>query len=260
MHSVTRRLAELEVLRYFRRRETFWTLLGLASLLALGHVALLLAWGREETKLPGVASMADVFRGLLLFVEAACLCALAIQGGARSVRQELDSGSWILLAQTPNPLRRIWAGKLVGVVVALLAAHGLLSLPILAFTPLVRRTHLEVAAVFIGVFVYAAALVPEGMSRALVEQRSPRLVYLLRFLSALRLVTPVPFLVAAIRPDPLGARPSPETIGQALSPVPNIEAPGPELFAHWWVPFAIVLSAQLLWAFPWWVALVRSRR
>lgn len=260
MHVATRRLAELEVLRYFRRRETFWTLLGLTSLLALGHVALLLSWGREETTLPGVASVADVIRGVLVLLEASCLCVLAVQAGTRAVRQELETGSWILLAQTPNPTRRIWEGKLVGVVVSLLAAHGLLSLPILAFTSLLRRTHVEVAIAFFGVFLYAAALVPEGMVYGLVERRSPRLVYLLRFLSAVRFVMPIPFLVAAIRPDPLGVRPGPEALGPALTPVPSLEAPGPELFAHPWVPVAIVLSVQLLWAPAWWVALVRSRR
>lgn len=250
----------MEVLRHFRRRETFWALLGLTSLLALGHAALLLSWGRETSDLPGIAGMADVVRGVLVLLEAACLCTLAFQGGARAVRQELESGSWILLAQTPNPTRRIWAGKLVGVVVSLLAVHGLLSLPILAFTPIVRRTHVEVAVAFFGIFLYAAALVPEGMVYGLVERRSPRLVYLLRFLSALRFVMPIPFLVAAIRPDALGVRPGPGALGPALTPVPNLEAPGPELFTHQWIPVAILLSVQLLAAVPWWVALVRSRR
>jgi hypothetical protein len=259
VHAVTLRLAEQEILRTFRRRETFWVLLGIASLFGLVHLVVALMWARPE-ELSALPFVADIFRGQLVVWEALSLFVVASQGGKRTVRQELDAGSWILLAQTPNPTSRIWAGKLLGVVVSLLAVHGILSLPILAFTPLVRRTHAEVALLFFGVFLYAAALVPEGMVFALVEKRSPRLVYPLRLLSGVRFVLPLPFLLAATTPDLLGARPGPELLGPALAPFPSAESASPELFAHPWVPVAVILAVQLVTAVPWWLALARSRR
>jgi hypothetical protein len=259
VHAVTLRLAEQEVLRTFRRRETFWTLLGLASLLGILHVVLSLTWARagDVASLPYVA---DIFRGQVVVWEAVILTSLAYQGGLRTVRQELDAGSWILLAQTPNPTSRIWAGKLLGVTFCLLAVHGILSLPILAFTPLVRQTHAEVALLFFGVFLYAAALIPEGMVIAIVGKRSPRFVYLLRLLTGVCFVLPLPFLLAATTPDLLGARPGLGALGPGLSPLSPVGSGSPELFAHPWVPGTIVLSVQLLTAVPWWLALARSRR
>lgn len=259
MHAVTLRLAEQEVLRTFRRRETFWTLLGLASLLGVLHVVLSLTWARAGAAL-SMPYVADILRSQVVVWEAAILAGLGYQGGLRTVRQELDDGSWILLEQTPNPTSRIWAGRLLGVAICLLAVHGILSLPILAFTPLVRRTHAEVALLFLGVYLYAAATIPEGMVIALAGKRSPRSVYLLRFLTGVRFVMPLPFLLAATTPDPLGARPGLGALGPGLSPFSKVGSASPELFAHPWVPVAIVLTVQLLTAVPWWLALARSRR
>jgi len=264
VHAVTRRLAEQEVLRYFRRRETFWTLFAFGSFFGLYHLALALIWVPAKTAFEADPAVADVFRSHMVFLEAVVLWVLAFQGGLRTVRQELDTGSWILLAQTPNPTSRIWAGKLLGVAASLLLLHGFLSLPVLAFTPLIRRTHVEVATLFLGVFLYAAAVVPEGMGYALVGKRWPRLVYFLRLLTVVRIVMPLPFLLAVLRPDLLGELPGPEALSPfgygGFPPFTLLKLPSPEAFAHPWVPVAIVLSVQLLTAVPWWLALARSRR
>lgn len=263
MNAVTRRLAEQEVLRTFRRRETFWAILGFSSFLAVWHVVLALIWLPSATGPEADPAVADVFRSHVVFLEAVVLWVLAFQGGQRAVRQELETGSWILLAQTPSPTGRIWTGKLLGVVASLLVVHGVLSLSVLAFTPLIRRTHVEVATLFLGVFLYAAAAVPEGMAGALLGKRWPRLVYALRFLTLARVALPVPFLLAALRPDLLGETPGPESLspfGFTVAPFSLLKAPNPEAFALPWVPVAIVLAVQLATAVPWWLALARTRR
>ena len=247
-------LAETELLRFLRRRETFWTLLGNgASLLAVP--VLLLGIGAE-----GSGLVADLIGSFVLLLEAACLWFLAIQGGRSAVRQELESGSWILLALTPNRTGRLWAGKLLGVSAGLVVTHAFLYLPVLAFTPIARRPHAVVFALFAWVLAWALTAIPEGMVYGLVGLRRPRLAVLLYAATALRFALPVPFLVAAASSDLLGDRPGLGMLAAGLLPVPRVTGRIPDLFPGSWVPFALVLALQLVSALPYWLAVRRTSR
>jgi len=260
MHATTWRLAEQEMLRFLRRRETFWTLLGAGALLFVLS-ALAIGSGNASVAVGGLsAGLVDAARSFCVALEVLLLWIIAIQAGIRAVREELDTGSWILLAQTPNPASRLWAGKLLGAAVSLLGVHSFLSLSVLAFTPFVRRSQAEVAALFVGLFAYAAAVVPEGMLYGMVGSRWPRLVWLLYPATLCRIFLPVPVLFLAVRPDFVGDLPGREALVRAIAPVSVNEGLDPEIFANPWVPLVIVVAVQLVSAIPYWVALVRTRR
>ena len=111
----------------------------------------------------------EITRNVLGLIEAAALAALAYYLAERSLRAEVEDGSWRLLRLTPVPVRKVLLGKALGVAGVLLAVHGYAASLLLTYTPFLRRTHAEVWVELLGCYLVALSFVPEGFAYASVR-------------------------------------------------------------------------------------------
>jgi ABC-type transport system involved in multi-copper enzyme maturation permease subunit len=170
-------LARQELLRTFRRRETFWTVLGLAVFLGvLPFGALLLFLG--ESSREWLITL-EVVRRFGSQQETVILCVLSFSLGLRAVRSELESGSWVLLAGTPVKVSRILLGKTLGLLAALAILHVLLSVPSLTLGPTASESFRPSLFRWLLQLLFAFGFVPEGMLYGWMGRKKPLLTYAL---------------------------------------------------------------------------------
>ena len=172
------RAAERELGRFFRSREGFWILAGLGALLALPLPLLAVSFVRQNTivELDYFLEAGEVTRNVLGLLEVTLLAALAYYLAERSLREEVEDGSWLLLRLTPVPVRRLLLGKAFGVAAVLMAVHGYGATLLLTYTPFLRRTHAEVWVELLGYYLIALSFVPEGFAYGSIgrhDRRSP---------------------------------------------------------------------------------------
>lgn len=192
-----------EVVCFFRSRESFWLLVGLAAMLSLG---LLLPdflprffKGWPEFSIFIVPS--DRLISVLAAAESVFLCVLAVFLGHRTIERETITGCWALLRLTPMSVTNILLGKTLGVAVVVLLVHSYCFLPLLSYTPFLRRSHLEVWWPFLGSWLVGVSFIPEGMARA-GTPRVPKHIQLLLPLWSLARVGMLLFLLILFAQDP----------------------------------------------------------
>src|SRR5262249_59982198 len=99
---------------------------------------------------------------------------------ARSIADEVERGSWLLLRLTHAGIARSLAGKALGIVTVLAAVHGFAVGLLMLATPFLRRTPIEIAGATLGVLLMAAATIPDGFAHSSLNRarRAPRLLAL----------------------------------------------------------------------------------
>lgn len=253
--TATVALAEQEALRYFRRRETFWMFVLLGVLFGAPAVVLAVAaqprwelspYGGELASIEGVR---NVFRVL----EAVPLLFVAYGLSFRSVRQEIDGGSWALLRQTPVPFRSLLLGKALGVGVVCLVVHAFCAAFLILYTPFLRESHSAVAGPFVFVAALALGAVPEGMFYGLASSGRRPVALTLKGLAVVRWAMPLLLMQLLLRREP-GASTG-EDIFDAIAAWPGdlvtgTSPPISERFVH---PLAAPVAFLFWWAFSGWL-------
>lgn len=257
-------LAEQEVLRFLRRRETFWTFLGLGMTLCLVFGAVI--WAETQLRdsfrrsLP--PSALDDARNVLFLIEALSIWLSGYYLGARTIKQELETGSWILLTQTPHPLAQVFSGKALGAGAVLLTIHSLLSLFVFALTPFTRLSHGQALGGYAVVFALALGAIPEGMAYSWVGRRWPKRTYLLYGVTALRVVFPLVLLHFLVS-GRFGEAPASilDVLLAYFRSIVSCAFPTPgSYFGHPAVPVVVLLSWQWLSAAAIWSVLFGRER
>lgn len=245
--------ARREVLGFFRRRESFWLVIGFgvgcaapAAVLGLGPRVggenLAQAFQLSTTQLA-----AEVVHNYVSLAELVALVLLAIALASRSIADEVDNGSWALIRLTAAGVERTLAGKALGIAVVLAAVHGFAVSLLLLMTPFLRRTPVEIAGATLGVLLIAVLAVPEGFAHPPVRpgRRSRRA--LMRTVSALRYLLMLAALAVLFGP-PLQPRP---TFDDYTSYWTTLPARGPALPATaspWLLALCwLALSGALVW-------------
>ena len=171
--------ARREVLGFFRRRDSFWLLVGFGAGCALPLAVLAFGPGiagpgvSEAFALSQVGFAAEVVHNYACVVELAALVLLAYALASRSLGEEIDRGSWLLMRLTPAGVERTLGGKALGIAVVLGAVHGFAASLLLLVTPFLRRTHAEVALSTLGPLLVAIAAIPEGFAHPSLGNRMP---------------------------------------------------------------------------------------
>ena len=258
-------LAEMEVVRFLRRRSTLWicTLGGtmMAAIFSIWVSHFLLEagdairyrffWGPWS-----ILEDLERLRGVLWALEVVALVVLANLLAKRTLQQEMEDGTMTMLLQTPLPLSRVLLGKATGVAVTVLAVHSTLTIVLLVPTPFINRSHATVLAEFVLVAILALGEVPEGFGLALVKRRKGRAYLLFRLGSVARIVVPVVILHFLIEPE---SRASGTDIWDVTVQFWNNlkftdATPATSHFSSPWLPLVVVFawhiaSALLLWRF-----------
>jgi hypothetical protein len=209
--------ARREALAFFRRRDSFWLLAGFG---AIGAAPLaVLAFG------PGIAGrgasvafglsqvpfVAELAHNYATVVEIVALVVLAYALASRSLGEEIERGSWLLMRLTPAGVERTLGGKALGIAVVLAAVHGLAASLLLLMTPFLRRTHAEVALSTVGALLVALAAIPEGFAHVSLGRRLPGGPVAFRLLSFVRVGLLLAALAVLFGP-PLGPRPAVDSV------------------------------------------------
>jgi hypothetical protein len=143
----------------------------------------------------------ELVRTALGTIELAALVVLAAYLGTRALRDEVDAGSWHLLRLAPVPVERVLLGKALGVAAIVLAVHGYASTLLLAYTPFVRRTHLEVWGELLAYYMVALSVIPEAFVYASIERGDRRSAIFFRALTLVRIGVALFLLRLTIDPD-----------------------------------------------------------
>lgn len=205
--------ARREVLAFFRRRDGFWILAGFG---AVGSVplAVLAAGLRTGERGPAEAFAlsqtqwaAEVAHNYTGVVELVAVVVLAYALASRSLGEEIERGSWLLLRLTPAGVEQTLGGKALGIAVVLASAHGLAASLLMLMTPFLRRTHAEVASSTLGALLVAFAAIPEGFAHVSLGHRLPGGPVAFRVLSAVRVGLLLAVLAVSSGP-PLQRRPT----------------------------------------------------
>jgi hypothetical protein len=245
--------ARREVLGFFRRRESFWLVVGFgvgcaapAAVLGLGPRV-----GGENLAqafpLSTAQLAAEVVHNYVSLAELATLVVLAIALASRSIAEEVDRGSWPLIRLTAAGVERTLAGKALGIAIVLAAVHGFAASLLLLMTPFLRRTPVEIAGATLGVLLIAVLAIPEGFAHPPVRRAPRSRRVLVRTVSVLRYVLMLAALAVLFGP-PLQPRP---TFDGYTSYWTTLPARGPALpataspwlFALCWLAF----SGALVW-------------
>jgi hypothetical protein len=189
-----------EVLEFFRRRESFWLLVGFGAGCAAPLAVLASGPGiagsgvSEAFALSQVRFAAELAHNYTSVLELVALVVLAYVLASRSLGEEIERGSWLLMRLTPAGVERTLGGKALGIAVVLAAVHGLSTSLLLMMTPFLRRTHAEVALSTLGVLLVAIAAIPEGFAHASLGSGMPGGPAAFRLLAIVR----VALLLAAL--------------------------------------------------------------
>lgn len=171
--------ARREVLGFFRRRDSFWLLAGLGAGCALPLAVVAFGPGiagrgaAEAFALSEAGFAAEVAHNYACVVEIVVLVLLAYALASRSLGEEIERGSWLLMRLTPAGVERTLGGKALGIAFVLAAAHGFAASLLLLMTPFLRRTHVEVALSTLGPLLVAIAAIPEGFAHPSLGTRMP---------------------------------------------------------------------------------------
>ena len=248
--------ARREVLGFFRRRDSFWLL---AAFGAGGAAPLaFLAFGPVIAG-PGVSEpfglserrfAAEIAHNYVSVLELVALVVLGYALASRSLGEEVERGSWLLMRLTPAGVERTLGGKALGIAVILAAAHGLSASLLLTMTPFLRRTHAEVALTTLGVLLVAISAIPEGFAHASLGSGMPGGPVAFRLLSIARAALLLAALAVLFGP-PLTLRPSPDAVLYWLARPgrgPDAGGGGWEALAPWAVSLSwLALSGAVLW-------------
>jgi hypothetical protein len=205
--------ARREVLAFFRRRDSFWLMAGFGALSTAPLAVLAFDPGiggpavSESFALSQLRFAAELAHNYTAVVELVALVVLAYALASRSLGEEVERGSWLLMRLTPAGLERTLGGKALGIAVVLAAVHGLAASLLLMMTPFLRRTHAEVALSTAGALLVAIAAIPEGFAHVSLGRRLPGGPVAFRLLSLLRAGLLLAALAILFGP-PLGPRPA----------------------------------------------------
>ncbi len=236
--------ARLEIVRFLRRRETFWIFLAIGSLLAAPY--LIWAFGPIWFEGEQIRKF-EIARNDIRIAEWILLPAMTYFLSFASLRRDMDDGSFALLRQAAAPAPVLVLGKALGLAVISLAFHSYCSLFVLGWTPFIRRPHLHVLAEYLVVWLFAVGFIPEGLVAAQTNERANRSYVVFRILSVARFVILVVLLGAMIRPEfrakELGLA---NVLGDAILHLNGREALLPsEYFGGTLAPLAAILGTQL---------------
>ncbi len=200
--------ARREVLGFFRRRESFWLLAGLGAGCALPLAVAAFGPGiagrgvAEAFAVTEAGFTAEVVHNYACVLEVVVLVLLAYALASRSLGEEIERGSWLLLRLTPAGVERTLGGKALGIAFVLATAHGFASSLLLLMTPFLRRTHVEVALSTLGPLVVAMAAIPEGFAHPSLGTRMPGGPVAFRLLTMGRAALLLFALAVVFSPDP----------------------------------------------------------
>jgi hypothetical protein len=205
--------ARREVLAFFRRRDSFWLMAGFGAVCTAPLAVL--AFGpriggpgiSESFALSELRFAAELAHNYASVVELVALVVLAYALASRSLGEEVERGSWLLMRLTPAGAESTLGGKALGLAVILAAVHGLASSLLLMMTPFLRRTHAEVALSTLGALLVAIAAIPEGFAHVSLGHRLPGGPVAFRLLSVLRAGLLLAALAILFGP-PLESRPA----------------------------------------------------
>jgi hypothetical protein len=230
-------IGSLEVLRFFRRRSTAWIFILTISLVATAY---LVSWFR----LSGMFQLnpgPEVINRILMVIQTVGLCAAAWMMAKRSVANEVETGSFTLLTQTPILGSRIVLGKLLGLAAILLVAHCLIAMVVMLPTPMIRRPIWVFYVYLVVGWLLAVSIVPAGLADGLASRTGGR--RWLRHLSwVLRVIGPVVILQGLILQESrvAGIRIWDVAMQFVGNVVGNVSSPATLHFARPAVPIAVI--------------------
>lgn len=257
-----------ELLRFFRRRESFWLLAGIGAVCSVPFALQAAAFGpwADISRLgfeSSIVGVPEIVHNYVARAEFLALAVLAYSLAGRALAEEIEGGSWALLRLAPVSIDSILLGKALGIAVVLAAVHGWATSLLLLQTPFLRRSHLEVWTEIIGALLVALAVIPEGFAHSALgptARGGPLLFRSVTVLRAVVLVTIVRFTFAT-RQDLMSLEGRPPGGGDAGAPMRALYAvlsapargPGPQqTAAELLLPWAFALawlgvSGLVLW-------------
>jgi hypothetical protein len=259
--------AAREVLAFWRRRDSFWLLLGFSLASAMPFFVLVQSLaldpralapyptGGEPVLAGPVPGLSEVLFNFLGFGEVLALGILASFLASRSVEQETTGGSWTLLRLSPTPVAAALAGKATGIAVVLAAVHGLAWSLLLLVVPFLRRSHAELGVAVLGGYLVAASLMPDGFAQVSLLRGARHRASLLRLVTLARLAVLAWLLLRLVPPSPESSERggfAPFDIWLAsLSGGPGAPGALPDPFTPWaiavaWMGFSGALVARFV--------------
>lgn len=205
--------ARHEVLAFFRRRDSFWLLAGFGAVCTAPVAVLTFGAGiggrgfSEASAFSEGRLAAELAHNYTAVVELVALVVLAYALASRSLGEEIERGSWLLMRLTPAGVQQTLGGKALGIAVVLAAVHGLAAGLLLLMTPFLRRTHAEVVLSTLGPLLVALAAIPEGFAHVSLGHRLPGGPVAFRLVSVVRAGLLLAALAILFGP-PLGPRPA----------------------------------------------------
>jgi hypothetical protein len=257
--------ARREVLAFFRRRDSFWLLAGFGAVCTAPVAVLTFGPGiggrgfSDTFAESEVRFAAELAHNYTAVVELMALVVLAYALASRSLGEEIERGSWLLMRLTPAGVERTLGGKALGITVVLAAVHGLAASLLLLMTPFLRRTHAEVALSTVSALLVALAMIPEGFAHVSLGHRLPGGSVAFRLLSVVRVGLLLAVLAVLFGP-PLGPRLAVDSVVLYWLSQPGR---GPEAewsLTHALLPWALSLSWLALSGAILWTLVVRRWR
>lgn len=252
--TATLALAEQEALRYFRRRETFWMFLLLGVLFGAPAVVLAVAAQTRWELRPDGGELASIegVRNIFRVLEVLPLLFVAYGLSFRSVRQEIDGGSFALLRQTPISSRGLLLGKALGVAAVCLVVHSYCAAFLVLYTPFLRESHASVVAPFVFIALLAWGAIPEGMFYGLASSGGRTVAPAIKGLAVVRWAAPLLLAQLLLHRDPG------ESLGNVFDAVAawandlmtRTSPPVSGRFVH---PLAAPVALMLWWLFSGWL-------
>lgn len=195
-------VAGTETLRIVRRGETILWFLIAAVLFYLPFVVL----GRGQEAFHGLMNLpvrilVESTFGVLRIVEAVGLAAVAWLLASASLGREIERGTLPLLVLGPIRFRTILLGKAAAVLFVIFCLHGFASTALATPLPVLRESIGEWLFRFIGVWLFAASFVADGLADAGLRPAGGRRQLAVRVAGLLRLFVAGRILVLFLRPE-----------------------------------------------------------
>ncbi len=254
---------ELELVRFFRRRGTFWlfALCGLvcAALSAMPWLGVLSEMNgyyaiRTWLLLPEASHNAMLWLTFFIVVMYAHFAAGSL------LRQEFEVGAWVLVEQCPAPVSRILLARGAGIALSALALEAFLGLFVLGHAGFLSRSPAAGLAELGGIWLLAILGIPGAFLSATMRHQGGVRGRLAALARHVLVGPPALFLLAyGIRPELRAEGLHLGSVAEALfSRGTGLILGSPlDYYSHPAVPFLIVIGTAFLYAAVSWRELVR---
>ncbi len=181
---------ELELVRFFRRRGTFW-LFALTGLVFAGVSAM--PWIAVHSGIPRFYAirtwmlLPEVSHHVMVGLTLVVVGIYTHFAAGSLLRQELEVGAWVLVEQCPAPVARILLARGAGIALSALALQAFLGLFVLGHEGFVARAPFLGVAELGGIWLLAALAIPGAFLAATMRHQGGtrgRLAAILRTLVA----------------------------------------------------------------------------